>query len=83
MGSHKASSFTYFDWHLVNMNALLDTKIRHQYIEGSIQDADNPSLSNDGTVTLCQVRNEHTEVQMGRLLLRKSCAILLAVDVKI
>ena len=61
------------------MNALLNTEFRHQYIEGRIQDADDPSLPNDRTVLLGQVRNEHAEVQMGRLLLRKSGAFFLAV----
>ena len=61
------------------MNALLNTEFRHQYIEGRIQDADDPSLPNDRTILLGQVRNEHAEVQMGRLLLRKSGAFLLAV----
>jgi len=61
------------------MNTLLNTEFRHQYIEGGIQDADDPSLPDDGTILLGQVRNEYTEVQMGRLFLRESSAFLLAV----
>jgi len=66
----KTSSFTYVDRHLVYMNALLNTEFRHQYIEGRIQDPDDLSLPNDGTIPVGQVRDEYGEVQMGRLLLR-------------
>ena len=81
--SRKASSFTYVDWHLVHVNALLDTEFRYQYIEGSIQDADDSSLPDDWTIPLSQIRNENTEVQMGGLLLCKSGAFLLAVNEEI
>lgn len=65
------------------MDTLLDTELGHQHVEGSIQDANDSSLPNDGTVILGQVRNEYTEVQVGRLLLCKSSTFLLAVDIKI
>lgn len=62
------------------MDTLLDTKFRHQYVEGGIQHADDSSLPDDRTILLGQVRNEYTEVQMSGLLLRKSGTVLLAVD---
>ena len=65
------------------MDTLFDTELRHQHIEGSIQDADDSSLPHDRTILLGQVRNEHAEVQMGGLFLRKSSTVLLAVYVGI
>ena len=65
------------------MDTLLDTELGHQHIEGSFQDANDSSLSDNGTVLLGQVRDEYTEVQVGGLLLCKSSAFLLAVDIKI
>ena len=82
-GFPKTPLLTYIDRHLVHMDTLLDTEFRHQNVESSIQDANDSSLPDDGTILLGQVRNEYTEVQMGRLLLCKSSTLLLAVDVKI
>jgi len=78
----KTCSSTNIDRHLVHMDTLLDAKFRHQYIEGSVQDADDPSSPNNRTVLQGQVRNEYTEVQMGGLLPRKSGTLLLAVGVE-
>jgi len=64
------------------MDTLLDTELGHQHIEGSIQDANDSSLPDDGTILLGQVRNEYTEVQVGGLLLCKSSTFLLAIDIK-
>ena len=64
------------------MDTFLDTEFRYQYIESSIQDANDSGLPDDRTVILGQVRNKDTEVQMGRLLLCKSSTLLLAVDMK-
>ena len=65
------------------MDTLLDTELGHQHIKGSIQDTDDSSLSHYRTILLGQVRNKYAEVQMSRLLLRKSSTLLLAVRVKI
>ena len=65
------------------MDTLLDTEFRHQHVEGSVQDANDSSLPDDGTILLGQVRNEYTEVQVSGLLLCKSSTLLLAVDMKI
>jgi hypothetical protein len=65
------------------MDTLLDAELRHQYVEGGIQDADDSSLPDDRTILLGQVRNKYTKVQMGGLLLRESSTLLLAVGVGI
>jgi hypothetical protein len=65
------------------MDTFLDTELGHQHIKGSIQDADNSSLPNNRTILLGQVRDEYTEVQMSRLLLRKPSAFPLADGVEI
>jgi hypothetical protein len=65
------------------MDALLDTELGHQHIEGSIQDTNDSSSPHDRTVFLGQIRNEHTQVQVGRLLLCESSTLLLAVRVRI
>jgi len=75
----KTCSSTNIDRHLIHMDTLLDTKFRNQHIEGSVQDADDPSSPNHRTILQGQVRNEYTEVQMGGLLPRKSSTLLLAV----
>lgn len=64
------------------MDPLLDTELGYQHIEGSIQDANDSSLSHDRAVLLGQVRNKHAEVQMSRLFLRKPSTLPLAIEVK-
>lgn len=62
---------THVDGHLVNMNSLFNPELGDQNIESSVQNTDNFGLTNDRTISLSQIRDEHTQEQMSRLLLRK------------
>lgn len=65
------------------MDTFLDTEFGHQHVEGSVQDPDNSSLSDNGTILVGQVRDEHGEIQMGGLLLREPSTLLLTVGVRV
>lgn len=52
----------YFDGHLVDVDALLDTKFRDKHIEGGVQHANNFSVTDDRAVSLSQVRDEDTKI---------------------
>lgn len=67
------------DRHLVNVDALLDTELRDQDVEGGIKYTNDLGLTDDGPVALRQVGDKDTEVQVGRLLLRQLSRVALAV----
>ncbi len=46
------------------MDSLFDTEFRHKHVEGCIQNADDDGGANDWAVTLRQIGNEDTKVQM-------------------
>lgn len=71
-------SNTHINGHLIDMNTLLDTKLRDQYIEGCIQDTDNLRLADDRPIALCEIMYEDTEVQVSGLLLRQLGRVTLA-----
>lgn len=56
---------TYVNWHLVDMNPLLNTKLGHKNIKRRLKNTNNFGLANDRTVSLCEVRNENTQVEMS------------------
>jgi hypothetical protein len=67
------------DWHLVDMNALLNAKIRHHDIKGLVQDADNLSWSNDGTILKRQSVYQGAKEKMLRRLGGQLASFLLGV----
>lgn len=71
-------------WHLVNVDSLLDTefglpislildpegsKAHNKDIKCGVQHTGDPSFANDRSIPLSKVVNQHTEVQVDRLLL--------------
>lgn len=62
---------THINWHLVYVDSLFNAEFRNQYVEGSIEYIDDPSLSDNRSVTLGQVRDKDAEEKMGGLLLRQ------------
>lgn len=61
------------------MDPLLNTKLRHIYIEGSIKDTDYFGLANDWAIALSQVSDEQAQEQMCGLLLCELSGVLLTV----
>lgn len=62
---------TYVNRHLVNMYTFLDAELRDQNIKCRIQDAYDFGLTDNGAITLSQIRYENTEIEMSRLFLSK------------
>lgn len=61
------------------MDALLDTELRDQDVEGGIEDTNDLGLADDGPVALGQVGDKDTKVQVRGLLLRQFSRVALAV----
>jgi hypothetical protein len=57
---------------LVNVNALLNSELRHKNVEGGIQNPNYLGLANDRTVSLGEIRDQHTQEQVSGLLLREN-----------
>jgi hypothetical protein len=53
---------THLNWHLIDMNPLLNAKVGNDDIECLIQDPNNSSLSSEWAILLCQIRHERAEV---------------------
>ena len=61
------------------MDTLLDAELGDEYIEGSIQDADDLGLPDDRAVALREVRDQDAKIQVRRLLLSELSRIALTV----
>lgn len=74
---------TYIDGHLIDMHPLLNSEFGNKNIESSIQHTNNSGLTNNGAVSLREVRNQDTEEQMSRLLLSQLRRVPLATERKL
>lgn len=63
------------------MDPLFDPEFGYEDIKRGVENSDNLGLTNDGTVSLRKVCDQHAEEQVSRLLLSKVCGIPLAVSV--
>jgi len=70
---------THLNRYLVNMHALLDTKLRYNNVKGGIQEADDFSLTNHRAIALRQITDHQAEIQVGGLFLSELGHVLLAV----
>ena len=61
------------------MDALLDTELGNEDIEGRIEHTNDLRLADDRAVTLRQVGDEDAKVEVSRLLLRELGRVALAV----
>lgn len=46
---------THIDWHLVDMDTLLNAELGNEHVEGGIQHTDHLSWTNDRSVALREV----------------------------
>ena len=76
---HKAPA--HLNWHLINVNTLLDTKVLNDNVEGLVEDSDDMSLSLDWSVSLSEVCDEGAEEEMLALFLGELRRCLLDVAV--
>lgn len=72
---------THLNWHLVDVNTFLDTKVLNNDIERLVEDSNDMSLSIDWSVLLSEIGDESAEEEMLALLLSKlrSCLLVVAV----
>ena len=61
------------------MYTLLDAELGNEDVEGSIKNANHLSWPYNWTIALGQIRNQHTKVQVRRLLLSELGRVLLTV----
>ena len=68
---------THLDRHLIDMDALFNSKVRYDDIEGLVEDTDDGSLPLDRSVLLGEVRDEGAQIQvLGHLLSKLGCCFL-------
>ena len=78
---HRVSENTYLDRHLINMNSFLNSEFRNHHIESRVENSNDGSGSNDGTISTSEVGDENAEEEMGGLFLSEFSGVFLDVAI--